>query len=144
MHAIPSLECGPVTPLVSSELASIWLVVVSVDLFVCTGPMPPYRFASGSYGGLLLALTLASLASFCIAVCPHCNGGTAGCTFDSDAKCPTVTVPGANGRRVVFREIHREIIGKTGEDGVHGPSWPVLAVLARLGPSSAPGIMGGV
>ena len=26
---------------------------------------------------------------------------------------------------------YREIIGKTGEDGVHSPSWPVLPVLAR-------------
>ena len=36
MHAIPSLECGPVTPLVYSELASIWLVVVSPLLSTCS------------------------------------------------------------------------------------------------------------
>ena len=54
------------------------------------------RYAGSPYCGLRALLLLALLLQPVNGVCPHCFGNFASCTWDADAKCPTVVVVSSN------------------------------------------------
>ena len=64
----------------------------TVDLScLCSGAMVPFAFGF-NFSALLLLSFIVGVSS----VCPHCGGSFPSCSWATDSRCPTVTVPSAN------------------------------------------------